>query len=188
MNNQIKKDIEKIYGDDFIKNYSLFKQGEICFSAGNGAPITYVYEGAVMRYTGEVIYPEKEKNDVQVFFDHSPDVYRTFNVTKEVDSILGKMLDGKDWKSSTSQTYRYRDGKFWEVIPSYVWSGWISELEISKKEMIVRIISQKDFLPASTLEEVEKEERKEENVMENSTVILKRSDFPPLPPVKIKKV
>lgn len=180
----IKKDINREYGQQFVENYSLFKQGEICFCSEPGM-ITYVYEGQVCNFDGVVIRVEQNRNDVQVFFDHLPESYQTYNIGKHVDSILSIMLDGKDWEiKETGEVYRYRDGKFYRVIRGYVFTTWLAEEEVAKNQIIVRILDRVNFDdPSSSAQDMVTEE----TCLETSTVVLTSKDFPPLTNQNLRK-
>jgi hypothetical protein len=194
----IRKDMIKEYGEEFIQNYSLFKQGELCFLHcpllnEPGAPVTYVYEGQVFNFDGTNIISEDERNDVQVFFDHPPVSYWKYNIAQHVDEILGTMLEGKDWTVKNSDSgndiYRYRDGKFYQMLRGYLFNSWTVEHELTKSQIIVRILQ---YLKKEVKVSVTEEDKvssdvnickadidvteEEETPMENSTVILKKKD------------
>lgn len=184
------------YGEQFIENYSLFRTGELCFlDMNDGKPgLIYVYEDQIYKFDGETIYPIEDRNEIQVFFDHSPSVYWKYDITKHVDGILATMLEGKDW-TIDDEVYRYRDGKFYRVIRGYVFTSWMAEEELSKSKVVTRILKDICTSPntgydqaASGSEEIEpSDEGSEETVMESSAIILKKKDFPPLEDGEIRK-
>jgi len=189
---EIRKSIEEHYTKNFIENFFLFKQGDICFYSEPN--IVYVYEGETMIYDGATISPVVCKNDVQVFFNYTLDDYRKINIANEIDRVLGIMLDGKDWKNKYEETFRYRSGKFYQVAPSYLWNGWVNETEIFKNNMMIKIIDQMYFRkpppipippppplpplppPPSYTEETEETEENEENILENSTIFVEEME------------
>ncbi len=187
----IRKDMVKEYGDKFIENYTLFKEGELCFCPEVGNSVTYVYEGQVFNFDGNDITPEQNRNDIQVFFDHLPSEYQSYNIGKHVDGILSTMLEGKDWEiKKDSEVYRYRDGKFYRVVRGYVFTTWLAEEEMTKKQIINRILQDVVLISLSPISDEADEdeeddsdvtEEEEEVALETSAVILKKKDFPPLP-------
>lgn len=204
----IRKDMISEYGEQFIENYSLFRQGELCFlNIFNGkSGLVYVYEGQFFNFNGETILPIEDKNGIQIFFAHFPSAYWKYNISQHVDGIFGTLLEGKDWTIG-NEVYRYRDGKFYQVVRGYVFSSWMIEEELSKNKVMVRILkdicsfgcsgSSEKEVPVGEVkaepketkeaEGPEVEEQDGEITMENSTIILKKKDFPPLPPPILRK-